>query len=91
MFKPAAHASTALAVVGLFALAACGDEDSTPARATAVPATASATALQNQLVRVVDAVSPEVVQLQCGLGLGSGGGLRHPWRRRDERARGGRR
>jgi putative serine protease PepD len=72
MSKPALLAGTALAVAGLLALAACGDDESTPARAAAVRAPASATALQKQLVRVVDAVSPEVVQVQCGSRLGSG-------------------
>jgi putative serine protease PepD len=72
MFKPAAFTSTALAVAGMLALAACGDNGSSPARAAAVRAPASATAMQDQLVRVVDSVSPEVVQLQCGPGLGSG-------------------
>jgi putative serine protease PepD len=72
MSKPAAFASTALAVAGLLALGGCGDNDSTPARAAAVRTPASATAMQEQLVRVVDSVSPEVVQLQCGPGLGSG-------------------
>lgn len=72
MSKPAAFASTALAVAGLLVLGGCGDDGSTPARAGAVRAPASASALQNQLVRVVDSVSPEVVQLQCGPGLGSG-------------------
>jgi putative serine protease PepD len=70
MFKPAALATTAIAIASL-GLAACGDDGSTPARA-AVRAPASATALQKQLVRVVDSVSPEVVQVQCGPGLGSG-------------------
>jgi putative serine protease PepD len=72
MSKPAAFASTALAVAGLLALGGCGDNGSTPARAAAVRTPASATAMQEQLVRVVDSVSPEVVQLQCGPGLGSG-------------------
>jgi S1-C subfamily serine protease len=72
MSKSAALATTALAVAGLFGLASCGDDSSAPARAAAVRAPASATALQTQLVRVVDSVSPEVVQVQCGPGLGSG-------------------
>jgi putative serine protease PepD len=72
MFKPATFATTALAVAGVFGLVACGDDGSAPERAAAVPAPASATALQEQLVRVVDSVSPEVVQVRCGPGLGSG-------------------
>jgi putative serine protease PepD len=72
MFKRAAFTTTALAVAGVFGLVACGDDGSAPERAAAVPAPASATALQKQLVRVVHSVSPEVVQLQCGPGLGSG-------------------
>ncbi len=72
MSKPAAFATTALAVAGLLALGGCSDDGSSPARAGAVRTPVSATAFQNQLVRVVDSVSPEVVQLQCGPGLGSG-------------------
>jgi putative serine protease PepD len=73
MIKATALASAALIVAGLLGLAACGaDEASTPASAAAVRAPASATALQNQLIRVVDAVSPAVVQVRCGRSLGSG-------------------
>jgi putative serine protease PepD len=72
MFKATVLASSALAVAAVLALAACGDEESVPARAAAVRTPASATALQTQLVRVVDRVSPEVVQIQCGSRLGSG-------------------
>jgi putative serine protease PepD len=72
MFKATVLASSALAVAAVLALAACGDEESAPARAVALRTPASATALQTQLVRVVDRVSPAVVQVQCGSRLGSG-------------------
>jgi putative serine protease PepD len=72
MFKPAALASTALAIACVFLVTACGDDESTPARAAAVRAPASATAQQSQFVRVVKSVSPQVVQVQCGQSLGSG-------------------
>jgi putative serine protease PepD len=72
MFKTAALATVALAAGAFLALAGCGDSGSAPARAAAVRAPASATALQDQLVRVVDSVSPEVTQIQCGSRLGSG-------------------
>jgi putative serine protease PepD len=73
MFKPAVLA-TALTITGVLGVAACGNDDSAPVRAVpaSVRAPASATALQNQLIRVVDSVSSEVVQVQCGRSLGSG-------------------
>jgi putative serine protease PepD len=73
MLKPTAAASTVLAVAALLGFAACGgDDESNAASPAAVRAPASAMALQNQFVKVVDAVSPEVVQVQCGRSLGSG-------------------
>jgi putative serine protease PepD len=73
MLKPSAAASAALAIAAVMGLAACGGGDeSTTASAPAVRVPASATALQKQMVRVVEAVSPEVVQVQCGRSLGSG-------------------
>ena len=72
MLKPAAPAIAAIAVAGLLPLTGCGDDGSTPARAAALRTPASATAFQDQMVRVVDSVSPEVVQVQCGSSLGSG-------------------
>jgi putative serine protease PepD len=67
-----AIAATAAALAGLTGLTACGDGQSAPHAIDAAPAPASATALQAQLVKVVDRVSTAVVQMQCGRSLGSG-------------------
>jgi putative serine protease PepD len=77
-----ARGVVALAAVGL-TLAACSTAASGPAtttrtaQAAAPPAhplhvAAAALALQQQLVQVVKAISPAVVQIQTGSGLGSG-------------------
>ena len=50
----------------------CGQDDNLPQSAAAVPAPASATAVQTQMVKVIRSVSPAVVQVQCGHSLGSG-------------------
>jgi putative serine protease PepD len=66
---------TAVALALLSAvLAGCGDSGTkqtsgTPARA---PAAANAEAVENQFVDVVEQVSPSVVQISTGSGLGSG-------------------
>ena len=57
-------------LVGLAVLAGCGGSSDTPAVATSL--TGGAEALQQQYVRVVDQVSPRVVQIQTREGLGSG-------------------
>jgi S1-C subfamily serine protease len=62
---------TALALAGLMGVAGCGeDRGAQPVRA--VPASASATAVETQMVKVIKGVSPAVVQIQCGRSLGSG-------------------
>jgi putative serine protease PepD len=58
-------------LVCLAVLAGCGSDDGTSS-AAGVPESAGATALQRQFVQVVDRVSPQVVQIQTGQGLGSG-------------------
>jgi S1-C subfamily serine protease len=64
-------AATAVALAGLAGWTGCG-QVSPPQRAGAVPAPASATAVQKQMVKVIRSVSPAVVQIQCGHSLGSG-------------------
>jgi S1-C subfamily serine protease len=66
-----ALAITALALAGLMGLAACGEHRVAQPRG-AVPPSASATALESQMVDVIRRVSPAVVQIQCGRSLGSG-------------------
>ena len=57
-------------IVSLCVLAGCGGDDNT--RAAPVAVTGGAEALQRQFVDVVDHVSPQVVQIQTSVGLGSG-------------------
>jgi S1-C subfamily serine protease len=66
-----AWAVAAVALAGLMGLAGCGG-DGASQPAAAVPASASATALESQMVKVIRRVSPAVVQIQCGRSLGSG-------------------
>ena len=61
----------AAAAIALAGLTACNDQG-TSTTTTDVAARGSATALQAQLVRVIDRVGPSVVELQCGNALGSG-------------------
>jgi putative serine protease PepD len=67
---------TATAALGLVTgLAACGGGDGTTATGEGLAALhtpVSASALQTQFVKIVQTVSPEVVQIQCGDRLGSG-------------------
>jgi putative serine protease PepD len=59
----------------LTALAGCGGDDSTEVSGegtAALRTPAGASALQAQFERIVQTVSPEVVQLECGHRLGSG-------------------
>jgi putative serine protease PepD len=67
---------TALFLVGLASLAACGqDENHMPAAATPVPAVSLKPQFakpQGQFVQVVQDVAPRVVQIQSRTGLGSG-------------------
>jgi putative serine protease PepD len=65
-------AATVAMLAGLAVLAGCGSDHNNSSAATATPVSAGATALQNQFVDVVDRVSPEVVQIQTEVGLGSG-------------------
>jgi putative serine protease PepD len=58
------------AIVAFFAL--LGGSGGATARATTVAAPSGALALQSAFVRVVRAVSPSVVQIETGQGLGSG-------------------
>src|ERR1700754_2031700 len=67
----AAFAATAILALGGTGLTACGDDSSAPA-STPPAAPPSATALQTQLLNVVERISPAIVQLQCGRALGSG-------------------
>jgi putative serine protease PepD len=67
----AALTATAVLAAGLIGVTACGGDSSAPA-STTTAASASATALQTQLVNVVKRISPAIVQLQCGRSLGSG-------------------
>src|SRR6185503_11041046 len=62
---------TALALAGLMGSAGCGEERAAQP-AGAVPASASASAVETQMVKVIRRVSPAVVQIQCGRSLGSG-------------------
>jgi putative serine protease PepD len=55
-------------LIGLAALAGCGDSNGT----SDVAASPGASALQQQFVDVVDRISPQVVQIRTGQGLGSG-------------------
>jgi putative serine protease PepD len=71
MKKTWAVALTAVALAGLIGLTGCG-EDRTAQPAAAVPVSASATAVERQMVNVIRRVSPAVVQVQCGRSLGSG-------------------
>jgi S1-C subfamily serine protease len=68
-----------LRVIGMVTLAglalsasACGEGDSSPRSQAAVKVGSSAETFQEQLVRDVRAVSPSVVQIATGSGLGSG-------------------
>ncbi len=63
-------AASASILVGLAVLAGCGDAGSSSASGT--PVSGGATAVQQQFVRVVDRVSPQVVQIKTNQGLGSG-------------------
>jgi S1-C subfamily serine protease len=76
-----AKRTVAIALVALAAVvmgvAGCtdfgrGDSASARSSGTAIPVAPEADALQQQLVRVVKAVSPAVVQIQTETGLGSG-------------------
>lgn len=58
-------------LIGLAALAGCGAGDDRPSEA-GLPESGGAMALQRQFVQVVDHVSPQVVQIETGEGLGSG-------------------
>ncbi len=60
-----------MALAGLMGVAGCGEDRGAQA-AGAVRASASATALESQMVKVIRRVSPAVVQIQCGRSLGSG-------------------
>ncbi|MFB4310579.1 S1C family serine protease [Actinomadura sp. GTD37] len=66
----------ALAAVGMLALAGCsgGDDENTatPAARTSAPAGGSASSLEQQYERVVDAVLPSVVKIQTDQAEGSG-------------------
>ena len=62
---------TAAALAVTMGSAGCG-EDRLAQPAGAVPASASASALETQMVKVIRRVSPAVVQIQCGRSLGSG-------------------
>jgi putative serine protease PepD len=66
-----AAAAAAAVLAALVGPAACGGSDES-AQVSAVPASASASALQSQFVKVVNRVSSAVVQVQCGNRLGSG-------------------
>ena len=61
----------AVALAGLMGLVGCG-ADSAVEPTGAVRASASATAVEAQMVKVIKRVSPAVVQIQCGRSLGSG-------------------
>jgi putative serine protease PepD len=61
----------AAAAIALTGLMGCSDQGASTTT-TDVAARGSATALQAQLVRVIDRVGPSVVELQCGNALGSG-------------------
>jgi putative serine protease PepD len=67
-----AVAALASMFVGAAALAGCGAGNDSTSSAAPVAESGGAEALQKQFVDVVDHVSPEVVQIQTGEGLGSG-------------------
>jgi putative serine protease PepD len=71
MTRPRAFAATVPILVGLAVLAGCGDDSSSSSDAP-VPESGGAAAVQRQFVKVVDHVSPQVVQIQTDQGLGSG-------------------
>src|SRR4051794_25471820 len=86
VISPATHSRTArarravgvaiLALLGVTAFAGCGQDD-TPAATSTPPDPVSAAqspfdSLQQQFVRVIHTVSPQVVQIQGSRGLGSG-------------------
>jgi putative serine protease PepD len=61
------------AIAAVIALAACGDNNDPPVRATkTVTPSVAAASVQSQFVQVVKNVSPAVVQVRCGHSLGSG-------------------
>ena len=60
-----------VALAGLMGVTGCG-ADNVAQPAGAVRASASATAVETQMVKVIRRVSPAVVQIQCGRSLGSG-------------------
>jgi S1-C subfamily serine protease len=65
----------ALVLAGLTTIVGCGGSDNAaaPSQAPTVPAAQeSFSRLQQQFVQVVRAVSPQVVQIESRLGLGSG-------------------
>ena len=64
-------AVAALALAGVAGMTACNDQPSSQGSVTPT-ASASATAMQAQVVEVVKDVSPKVVQMRCGSSLGSG-------------------
>ncbi len=60
-----------VALAALMGLAGCGQQRAAQVAAV-VPASASATAVETQMVKVIKHVSPAVVQIQCGNRLGAG-------------------
>jgi putative serine protease PepD len=65
--------ATVVALVGVTGLTACNGNDQGSSAATRAPTSpGSATALQTQLVKVIERVEPSIVELQCGHALGSG-------------------
>ena len=70
MTRRGVRAAAVPMLLGLAALAGCGD-DNAPSDAP-VMETGGAAAVQRQYVEVVDHVSPQVVQIQTDQGLGSG-------------------
>ncbi len=70
-FRRRPIAATASVLVALAVLAGCGSSDSSSGTATTAVA-GGATAVQEQFVQVVDRVSPQVVQIESNVGLGSG-------------------
>jgi putative serine protease PepD len=67
------HVVAAIApmLVCLAVLAGCGNDNSSSGPAPVAPS-GGAAAVQDQFVKVVDRVSPQVVQIQTDVGLGSG-------------------
>jgi putative serine protease PepD len=63
--------AAAVVLAGLTGLSGCGEQRAAQV-AAAVPASASATAVETQMVKVIKHVSPTVVQIQCGDRLGAG-------------------